>query len=107
MRLLKAGILLLILWPTMAVAEVSGTVESIGFASIFRPDAWTSMVITVTPDGLETKEYQIRVKLQDLDRDLPIYQRVITVTGNAEGQNRTYRFRMYFIHTPTAHALPD
>lgn len=107
MRLLKVGLLFLLMLPAIAVAQVSGTVESIGFASYFRPDSWTPMVITVTPETAKTTSYLVRVKLQDLDRDLPIYQRAITVTGAAEGQNRTQRFRMYFIPPPTERGLPD
>jgi hypothetical protein len=107
MRLLKAGILFLLMLPAWGLAQVSGSVESIGFASYFRPDCWTPMVVKVTPETGKSDTYQLRVKLQDLDRDLAIYQRIITVTGAIEGQNSTQSFRMYFIPPPTDRGLPD
>jgi hypothetical protein len=107
MRLLKAGILFLLMLPAWGLAQVSGSVESIGFASYFRPDCWTPMVVKVTPETPKSDTYQLRVKLQDLDRDLAIYQRTITVTGAIEGQNSTQSFRMYFIPPPTDRGLPD
>jgi hypothetical protein len=106
MRSFLAGIILLLL-PALAIAQVSGDVESIGFDSYFRPDCWTPMVITVTPETAQTDFYQIHVKVQDLDRDLPIFQRTISVTGTSEGQNRQQKFRMYFIPPPTDGGLPD
>src|SRR5450432_4733187 len=99
MRSFLAGIILLFL-PALAIAQVSGSVESIGFDSYFRPDCWTPMVITVTPLTSTTDFYEIHVKVQDLDRDLPIFQRTISVTGASEGQNRQQKFRI-FIVTPT------
>src|SRR5450432_84001 len=106
MRSFLAGIILLFL-PALAIAQVSGSVESIGFDSYFRPDCWTPMVVTLTPQTPQTDFYQIHVKVQDLDRDLPIFQRTISVTGTSEGQNRQQKFRMYFIPPPTDGGLPD
>ena len=106
MRSFLAGIIFLLI-PTLAIAQVSGDVESIGFDSYFRPDCWTPMVITLTPQTAATDFYEIHVKVQDLDRDLPIFQRTISVTGAAEGQNRQQKFRMYFIPPPTDGGLPD
>lgn len=90
----------------MAMAQVTGTVESIGFDSYFRPDTWTSMVITVQPTSSTTDFYEIQVHLQDLDRDQPIFERTISVTGAAEGRNQIQRFRMNFIAPPTNGGLP-
>jgi hypothetical protein len=91
----------------LAIAQISGSVESIGFDSYFRPECWTPMVISVTPQTAQTDFYQIHVKVQDLDRDLPIFQRTISVTGSSETQNRQQKFRMYFIPPPTDGGLPD
>src|ERR1700742_5202766 len=99
MRRLLAGIILLFM-PAVASAQISGSVESIGCDSYFRPECWTPMVITVTPQTAQTDFYQIHVKVQDLDRDLPIFQRTISVTGTAEGTTQQ-KFRMYFIPPPT------
>lgn len=107
MRLSKAGIIFLLVFCATAKAQVSGTVESIGFDSYFRPDSWTPMVITITPETAKNDTYEIHVRLQDLDRDLPIFSRQITVTGATEGRNRIDRFRMYFMPPPTEDGLPD
>jgi len=108
MRLLQVGfIFTLFLSAASAFAQVSGTVESIGFDGCIRPDTWTPMVVTVTPETGKADRYQIHVKLQDMDRDLPIYQREISVTGGVEGSNRTFRYRMYFMPPPTEGGLPD
>lgn len=107
MQCLKVGLILMTLLPALAIGQVSGSVESIGFDSYVRADAWASMVITVTPGSPKTEEYEVRVRLQDLDRDQPIAVRKITVTGNAEGSERTQRFRMYFMPPPTDKGLRD
>lgn len=109
MRFPWAGlILLLIAGPVrLAMGQVSGEVESIGFDNHVRPDCWTPMVVKVTPETSKTDFYQIRVKVQDMDRDLPVYTRTISITGAAEGQSRQQRFRMYFMPPPTDGGIPD
>src|SRR4051794_32025773 len=108
MRSFLAGFIFLFMLPaSLAIGQVSGTVESVGFGTYYRPDCWTPMVISVTPETGKTDFYEIHVKLQDLDRDLPIFSRKISVTGAAEGQNRQQKFRMYFIPPPVDGGLPD
>ncbi|HVT90870.1 MAG TPA: hypothetical protein VHD56_18595 [Tepidisphaeraceae bacterium] len=107
MRFPKGGLIFLLLLPAMALAQVSGSVESIGFDSYFRPDCWTPMVITVTPETSKSDTYEIHVRQQDLDRDLPIFVRTISVTGMSDTASRLQRFRMYFSPTPTDGGLPD
>ncbi len=107
MRFLQAGFIFLFMLPALAMGQVSGFVESIGFENHYRPDCWTPMVITITPETSKTDFYQVHVKLQDMDRDLPIFTRTISITGASEGQNRQQKFRMYFVPPPTDGGLPD
>ncbi len=89
-------------------AQVKGEIESVGFENIYRPDCWTPMVIKITSQTEKSSDYLIRIHQEDLDRDLPIYTRQITVTGAGESANsREQRFRIYFKPTPTDGGLPD
>lgn len=107
MQRLKVGIILLILLPVSAMGQVSGFVQSIGFENHIRPDSWASMLINLTPETSRSAEYEIHVRLQDMDRDQPIAVKKITLTGVAEGSNRSQTFRMYFMPPPTDGGLPD
>jgi hypothetical protein len=107
-RLPQVGLgLLLLLLTASAGAQVGGEIESVGFDSNFRNDCWTPMVLTIDPGSATTEKYEVHVKVQDMDRDLAIYSREITVTGAAEGQNLKQKFRMYFIPPPVDDGLPD
>jgi len=106
--ILATGLLMLLIAPgAAALAQLSGSVESVGFGGYCRPDCWTPMVIVVNPQTTKTDFYEVHVKLQDLDRDLPIFTRTISVTGAAEGTSRQQKFRMYFVPPPTDGGLPD
>jgi hypothetical protein len=109
MRRFLAGTLFsFLLIPTsVALAQVRGEVESIGFQNRYRPDCWTPMTIKIVPETNKTDVYQIQVRQEDLDRDRPIFTRTISVTGNTEGQVREQRFRAYFLPQPTRGGLPD
>ena len=107
MRLIAGILTLSLLLLSPAYGQVSGTVESIGFENQYRGDCWTPMVISLTPETNTTAFYELHVKLQDMDRDLPIYTRTISVTGNTDGQSRQQKFRMYFVPPPTDGGLPD
>jgi hypothetical protein len=91
-----------------ASAQLKGEVESIGFENYYRPDCWTQMVIRLTPETDKAADYLVCVHQQDMDRDLPIYARQVTVTPTDENGNaREQRFRVYFKPKPTDHGLPD
>ena len=96
------------LFISTAFAQVKGEVESIGFENYYRPDCWTQMVIRLTPDTDKPADYLVCVHQQDMDRDLPVYTRQVTVTPTDENGNaRDQRFRVYFKPTPTDNGLPD
>lgn len=106
MRCFLAGFWLLFA-PVAALAQVRGEVESIGFQNIYRPDCWTPMTIKLVPETGKTDVYKIQVRQEDADRDRAIFEREISLTGNAEGQTREQRFRMYFIPQQSSEGLPD
>jgi hypothetical protein len=100
---LRAGFFLLMLMPTLARAQVSGEVLSIGFDNYFRPDCWTPMVVSITADTDKSDYYQIRVRVQDMDRDQAVYMRTISVTG----QTKQVPYACYFMPPPVDGSLPD
>lgn len=106
-RFASVGLLLSLFVPTLAGAQVSGTVQSIGLGGFFRPDCWTPMVVVVWPNTARTDTYQLRVKVQDMDRDLAVFSRTLVITGAAGGQERQQKFRTYFMPPPTDSGLPD
>jgi hypothetical protein len=94
-------VLALLLFPSAALAQIRGEVETIGFGSYYRPDCWTPMVVRIRTAGLESAFYKLQVIQEDLDRDRPVYTRRISVdTSQAE-----QRFWMYFLPQPGG--LPD
>src|SRR5262249_53562998 len=98
-------VLLLLAIPLTARAQATGEVESIGFDNHYRPNCWTPMVIRIVPEKSGT--YQIRVKQQDLDRDLPVFNERISLTAVAEGRSPEQRFWMYFLPQPVDGGLPN
>jgi len=101
MRFLLAGLFAFI-FPIVALAQVRGEVEGIGFANHYRPDCWTPMVVKLLPETSAPGDYIIQVIQEDLDKDLVLAERRISVTGNAEGQApREQRYWMYFKPQPT------
>jgi hypothetical protein len=106
-RCLRVGILLLLLLPAIVRGQVSGQVLSIGFGNTVRPDCWTPMVVRIVAETTKNDYYQIRVRVQDMDRDQAVYARNIAVTGAAEGQTRQQLFATYFMPPPVDSGLPD
>ncbi|HEX8524524.1 MAG TPA: hypothetical protein VF669_19875 [Tepidisphaeraceae bacterium] len=97
MRRLLAGLILLLI-SSSALAQVKGEVESIGFGSLYRSNCWVPMVVRMQAE--KSGIYQIRVKQEDLDRDLPEYVETVSLTGSDEGNNGPQRFWMYFLPQP-------
>jgi hypothetical protein len=66
-------------------------------------------LIDLRAETSKSDQFQLWVKQEDLDRDHPIFQRTISLTGNAEGPSaqRQQKFRMYFKPQPTNEGLPD
>jgi hypothetical protein len=65
---------------------VTGSVEVVGFGQVFRPGAWTQLVVRLRPDvGTPSGTYRIIVEQEDLDRDLVSYVREVTLTGGGGG----------------------
>jgi hypothetical protein len=91
------------LLPTVAWAQVSGEVLTIGFENYFRPDCWTPMVVSITSESDKSDYYQIRVRVQDMDRDQVVYSRTISVTG----QTKQVPYAVYFMPPPVDGSLPD
>jgi hypothetical protein len=106
-RCLRVGILLILMLPTVSRGQVSGEVLSIGFNNTVRPDCWTPMVVKINAETTKSESYQIRVRVQDMDRDQAVYTRTISVTGAAEGKTRQQLFATYFMPPPVDGGLPD
>src|SRR5688572_9766255 len=87
---------------SLGLAQVKGFVEAIGFQGAYRPDCWTPMLVNLTSELREAAEYQICVYQEDLDKDRPVYTRVVTLTPKA-----TEKFWVYFLPQPTGNGLPD
>lgn len=103
-----APVLILLMLASAALGQAAGGIESIGFENNYRPECWTPMLVTLSPQTSESGQYQLQVKQEDLDRDYPIFVRTISLTGNAEGAGaRQQKFRMYFKPQPTGEGLPD
>jgi len=105
MRTFLAGILLLLLCPGIAQAQIKAQVEDIGFNKVYRPDAHTPMLVSITPENLKTGYYQIQVHQKDLDGHDVVYSKLISLTGTDEGAPRQQRFRLDFL--PSPQGLPD
>src|SRR5688572_749668 len=103
MRRILAGLLILITSSTGLAQQ--DEVEAVGFNNHYRPDAWTPMVVRITPEKSGT--YQLQVIQEDLDGDEPIFVQEITLTGADEGKAEQQRFWMYFIPQPTHGGLYD
>ncbi len=105
MRFVVAGLITLLACSTVSFGQIKGEVESIGFGSIYRSNCWTPMVVRVHAE--KSGVYQIRVKQDDLDRDLPEFTETVSLTGSDEGNNQPQRFWTYFIPQPTEGGLTD
>lgn len=107
MRSFIAGsfVALFMMIASTALGDVSGYVESIGYASYYRPNCWTPMVVVLTTD--QSGVYQIKIKQEDLDRDVAEFTEIVSLTGRDEGQSSPQKFYAYFIPQPTNHGLED
>jgi hypothetical protein len=95
-----AGILCLCS-STVALAQASGQVQSIGFGTYIRPGCWTPLLIKLTPTTGSPFTGRIEVVQDDLDKDEVIFTRQVTLTGNnPNGPPLDQRFWMYFIPQP-------
>lgn len=101
MRFFLAGFICL--WLSVAAwGQVRGEVESIGFQNHYRPDCWTPMVVSVTPETSEDATYIIQIEQRDSDGDRVVYTSPITVTGVREGMGtRSVKKEVYFIPKAT------
>ncbi len=106
MRILLAGLLLLVPVSVSFGQVADGEVTSIGFGSYYRPNCWTPMKIRLRPKSAEAGTYQIRVVQKDLDSDRVSYVRTISL-GRAEGAGGDVQFWTYFVPQPTSGGLPN
>lgn len=101
-----AILLVLLGWAAAARADITGSVEQVGFDQTYRPGCWTPMVVRVVPDASTTGAFQIRVEQEDLDKDIVSYVRNIALTAGQEGE-----FIVYFLpqgtRTIDGIGLPD
>jgi len=102
MRSFLAGLLILAL-SSVAMAQVRGEVESIGFEGCYRPDCWTRLVIRLESQISEPAEYAVEIHERDLDFDHVIYTKSgITLNGHA-----VQKWEICFLPDPTNGGLPD
>ena len=107
MRWVWAGLIILI-FPTAALAQASGQVLSVGFDNHYRPDCWTPMLVQLTSQSEESTVYQIQIVQDDLDRDRVVFTQEVTLGGTSEGKTAsTENFWVYFKPKPTGDGLPD
>jgi len=106
MRCLVLATFILVIAASTGVAQPIGEVESIGFNNVYRPGCWTPMVVRIKPNGALSGTYQLQIKQRDLDNDVAVFTRNITLTGS-EGGGRDQRFWMYFIPQPVGRGLPS
>ena len=104
MRFILAGLFLLTI-PTLAFAQATGQVQSIGFQGLYRPNCWTPMLVRLSPQTTESANYEIEVWQHDLDGDRPIYTRQIVLNGSDQAASQT--FWVYFLPQPIDKGLPD
>ncbi|MGH7179345.1 MAG: hypothetical protein ACREJC_18355, partial [Tepidisphaeraceae bacterium] len=107
MRTLSIAILLVLSIASAANAQAHGEVLSLGFENNYRPDCWTPVLVNITPESSKTDFFWLQIKQEDLDRDHPIFNRTISLTGAAEGQSRPQKFRTYFKPQPTDGGLAE
>lgn len=102
MRLIFGALLLTLGWfASLASAQVTGSVASIGFDGDYRPGCWTPMVVRLQANGAPTGFYEIRVWQHDLDGDLPYFSTRVSLTSVAGEQP----FWCYFIPEPIHEGL--
>src|SRR5580658_2157766 len=103
------GPALALLIPAAALAQVTGQVLKIGFQNTYRPDCWTPMLVQVTSENTESRNYQIQVVQEDLDSDRQTFvTQDVVVPGRAEGQPPAVsEYWVYFRPKATSGGLSD
>ncbi|MDB5332824.1 MAG: hypothetical protein JWP03_3975 [Phycisphaerales bacterium] len=91
MRAFLAGLLILLL-GSVATAQVTGFVESVGFDNHYRPDCWTPLVVNLTSTVSDPMEYQLQVWQEDLDKDRVLYTKDVTLSPKVQE-----KYQMYFL----------
>ena len=104
MRFFAAGLISLFI-SSIALGQITGEVESMGFNSTYRPDCFTPMVVRIKPQEGMSGLYVVRVKQKDSDGDDVVFDRTIPITGSDSSQAQ--RFATYFLPTPINQGLPD
>jgi hypothetical protein len=99
MRSLWAGFILLLLLASAAGAQATGVVQQLGFGGNYRADCWTPLLVHLDSTLSTTAEYQIQVSQQDLDQDIVVFTRTITL-GPA-GPAGHGDFWVYFLPQPS------
>jgi hypothetical protein len=92
MRCLLVG-LLVVATSSMAWAQAEGSVEAIGLAGTWRPNAWVPMKVSLRSKLDTVQKYRLDVVQEDLDRDRVAYSRPIVL--NPAGRNAE-DFWVYF-----------
>ena len=96
MRSFLAGLTLLLVFASAGSAQVNGQVLSIGIQGNYRPDCWNPLLVQLRSTISESANYQIQVHQQDLDKDIVVYTKIVTLTGQ-----QTQPFWVYFMPQPT------
>lgn len=96
MRPFLAGLFFLLACAGVTWGQARGEVRAIGFSGMYRPDCWTPMLVHLESTLSEPVEYQIQVQQEDLDKDIVVYTRNITLNPQAKQD-----FWVYFIPKPT------
>lgn len=92
---------LVLVAASVAGAQVTGEVESLGLGGYYRPDCWMPVVVTLTPRTGKTDNYLLRIRQEDMDRDHPVFARVVSVTGASADHPATQQhFRTYIKASP-------
>jgi hypothetical protein len=104
MHFFAAGLISLFI-SSIALGQITGEVESMGFNSTYRPDCFTPMIVRIKPQPGMGGLYVIQVKQKDADGDDVLFERTISVTGDDSSHDQ--RFATYFLPTPINQGLPD
>lgn len=99
MRVLWAGLFVLLFSTSGALAQATGYVRGVGFAGAYRADCWTPLLVHLDSTVSEQAEYQIQVHQQDLDRDTVVFTRTVTLGPQNAGGHQDYW--VYFLPQPT------
>jgi hypothetical protein len=99
MRVLWAGLFVLLVSTSGALAQATGFVRGVGFAGAYRADCWTPLLVHLDSTVGEQAEYQIQVHQQDLDRDTVVFTRTVSLGPQNAGGHQD--FWVYFLPQPT------